>query len=68
MEEKKEKELRGARSNWIAAEKWKDVAEAELGEAKKKNLEVCKQLGSLTDELEKAKNQLTELKVCDEEA
>ena len=67
MEEKKEKELRGATSNWIAADKWKAVAEAGLVEANKKNLEVCKQLGSVTDELGKAKRQLSELKVCDEE-
>ena len=67
MVEEKEKELKGARSSWIAAEKWQGMAEVRLVEANKKSLEVCNQLGSLTDELEKAKRQLSELKVCDEE-
>ena len=66
MVEEKENELREARSNWIAAETWKGVAETQLVEAKTMNLEVSNQLGSLTDELGKAKRQLSELKVCEE--
>ena len=61
-------ELEAARNYWIAAEKRKEVAEAGLVEAKKKNLEAYNQVCSLTEELGKAKRQLSELKVCDEEA
>ena len=68
MEGKRKSELKAARSSWIAAEKCKDVAETQLVEAKTKNLEVCHQVCNLTDELGKAKRQLSELKVCDEEA
>ena len=62
----KRNELEAARNHWIAAEKRKEVAEAGLVEAKKKNLEACNQLGSLTEELGKAKGQLSKLKVCEE--
>ena len=68
VEEKKENELEAARNFWIAAEKRKEVAEAGLVEAKKTNLEACNQVCSLTEELGKVKGQLSELKVCDEEA
>ena len=66
VEENKENELEAARNYWVAAEKRKEVAEAGLVEAKKKNLEACNQVGSLTEELGKAKGQLSELKVCEE--
>ena len=58
-------ELEAARQHRFAAEEGKKEADALLVEAKQK---ACHQVGSLTDELGKAKGQLSELKVCDEEA
>ena len=65
MEAINRNELEAARKHRFAAEERKKAADELLVEAKEK---AYHQLGRLTDELEKAKKQLTELKVCDEEA
>ena len=65
MEAINRNELEAARKHRFAAEEGKKEADALLVEAKEK---ACHQVGSLTDELGKAKRHLSELKVCDEEA
>ena len=65
MEAINRNELEAARQHRFAAEVRKKEVDALLVEAKEK---ACHQVGSLTDKLRKAKRQLSELKVCDEEA